>query len=139
MTEKKIVTLRSAPSVSVEVPDSQDSKTLQRSCFGAIRLFPGIPKTVTKDELEFIEKTDPDLYGRLVVQPYVESKRIDRRGVAESEVDRLAAEEGIAHLSHGKQVEVLRSRGKISKAASRKVELVEEKPTAKRHKAFGDK
>jgi len=113
MTERTIVTLRAAPSASVEVPEKKDGKTLQRSCFGALRLFPGIPKTVTRDELEHIKQAEPDLYNRLTVQPYVESKRVDRRGAGEAEIAKLAEQEGIAHLPHARQVELLRERGKI--------------------------
>lgn len=136
MTEKTIVTLRSAPSVSVEVPDEQEGKTLQRSCFGALRLFPGIPKTITKDELEHLKKNQPDVFARLTVQPYVESKRVDRRGAGEADVRRLAEEAGISHLPHRKQVEVLRERGKLSKPTrSKSVEApAGEKSFAKRVK-----
>lgn len=113
MTERTIVTLRVAPSASVEIPEERDGKALKRSCFGALRLFPGIPKTVTRDELEHIKRAEPDLYNRLIVQPYVESKRVDRRGAGEAEIAKLAEQEGIAHLPHARQVELLRERGRI--------------------------
>jgi hypothetical protein len=131
MTERTIVTLRSAPSATVEVPEKKkDGGALQRSCFGVLRLFPGIPKTVTRDELEHIKQAEPDLYNRLTVQPYVESKRVDRRGAGEAEIAKLAEQEGIAHLPHGRQVELLRERGKIRKPGKQRA-AVSEKPSGK--------
>jgi hypothetical protein len=121
MTERKIVTLRAAPSASVEIPEEKGGRRLQRSCFGALRLFPGIPKTVTLDELECIKREEPDLYAQLTVQPYVESKRVDRRGVAEAELARLAEAEGISGMPPQRQLRVLRERGKLRKPGDQSV------------------
>lgn len=109
-SEKVNVTLRSSPSASVEFPAE---KGPDRSCFGALRLFPGIPRAVTRGELDWIERREPALFARLTVSPYVESKRVDRRGASEATVERLAESEGLSHLSHGRKVEVLRKRGKL--------------------------
>jgi len=140
---RAIVTLRSAPSVSIDIPAQEEgAKQIQRSCFGAIRLFPGVPKAVTKDELDHIKATMPEVFLRLTIQPYVESKRVDLRGVAEADVSKLAAEEGIEHLSHARQVDLLRERGQIARPAHRGVQsqdhdvteqpVVVRKPVAKR-------
>lgn len=118
---KVIVTLRSAPPESVEVPKYVKGKKgkggepveTERSCFGALRFFPGIPKTVTADELEYVKSSDAELARRLAVRPYVESKRVDRRGATEAEVEALAETEGVGHLGLGRKVEVLRRRGKL--------------------------
>lgn len=133
MTERTIVTLRSAPSESLEIPEEFGGKTLQRSCFGAIRLFPGVPKTVTRDELEQIKRGRPDVFARLTVQPYVESRRVDRRGASEADVHRLVEGEGLSHLPHARQVEVLRERGKMPANAPEKApEAAEERSPGKR-------
>lgn len=118
---KVIVTLRSAPSESVEIPKYKKKEKgakgerveITRSCFGALRFFPGIPKAVTKDELEYIKKNDAELRRRLKTRPYVESKRVDKRGASESEVEALAESEGIGHLPMKRQIEILKKRGKI--------------------------
>ena len=108
MSDKIIVTLRSAPSVSVEILD----KKCQRSCFGALRFYPGIPKVITKAELEHLTKIKGDIASKLDIRPYVESKRIDRRGASETEIENLAKTEGIDHLHFKKKVELLQKRGK---------------------------
>jgi hypothetical protein len=108
---KHIVTLRSAPSETVEVPE----EVKVRSCFGALRLFPGVPKAVTKEELKHIETARPDVFERLEVRPYVESRRVDLRGVSEAEIAALARTEGLEHLRPAEQVRQLRERGKLPK------------------------
>lgn len=130
--KKVIVTLRDAPNVSVEVPaefpqkrrkrgeKAEKPKKIDRSVFGAIRLFPGVPKTISADELEFVRVNRPTVFGRLDSRPYVESKRIDYRGVTEGEVEALAEKEGIGHLDFSKKLERLGERGKISKRVPRK-------------------
>jgi len=134
MSEKVIVTLRSAPSVSVDVPDSvkegKEKRPLKRSRFGAIRLFPGVPSTVTQDELEHIRRKHPAVAERLEVRPYVESTRVDRRGISEAELEKLAAAEGLDHLKPRAQVEKLRTRGKL--AGRKRPAPPPEKPKAKR-------
>ena len=105
---KKIVMLRSAPSETVEVPEE-----VPRSCFGALRLFPGIPKTVTQEELDHVQATRPEVFERLEVRPYVESRRVDVRGASEAELEQLAVAEGIGHLPHAAQVRKLRERGRL--------------------------
>jgi hypothetical protein len=137
MMEKIIVTLRDAPAASVDVPDETGGKKLQRSCFGAIRLFPGIPKTVSRDELEYLKVADPGLFARVHVQPYVESKRVDRRGAAEAEVSHLADQEGLTHLSHSKQVELLQKRGKIGRSTPKKASSAETSAKGERRKPGG--
>lgn len=113
---KVIVTLRSAPPASVDITDDQ----CERSCFGALRFFPGIPKTITKAELEYLGKAQPMLRARLQVRPYVESKRLDYRGASEAKIEVLASEEGVGHLDLAKQIEVLRQRGKLDVPDKRK-------------------
>lgn len=124
--EKVIVTLRSAPSESVEVPkfkkgakgEKGEKAETARSCFGALRFFPGIPKTITKDELEFIKGSSAELFRRLSVRPYVESKRVDKRGATEDDVEKAAEKAGVGHLPAKKKLAVLAERGLIgSKAA----------------------
>lgn len=105
---KVVVTLRSAPVASVEFPEG-----VERSAFGAIRLFPGVPRAVSLSELKHIRAAEPGVFARLHVQPYVESRRVDLRGAGEAEVARLAGEEGISHLPHAEQVRVLRERGRL--------------------------
>jgi len=113
--KKFVITLRRGPSIQVDVPETtgkgKDKRKVERSAFGAIRVYPGIPKTVTKDELDVIKAAHPSV--RLEVNPYVESKRVDRRGASEAEVAALAEKEGISNLSFAEQVRVLRKRGKI--------------------------
>jgi len=122
---KVTVTLRSAPSESIEVPTQVKYKKekevtkLERSCFGAIRLFPGIPKAITKDELEHIKKTRADLFARLDVKPYVESKRVDKRGISEADAEKLAKAEGLDHLKPKVQLEKLQERGKVTRPKKR--------------------
>ena len=149
MKDKKIVTLRSAPPVSVEVPsvvkgDDGKERKVERSCFGALRLFPGLPKAVTEDELEHIKNTEPGMFARLVIQPYVESKRVDVRGVTESEVEKMAEEEGISHLKPKERDKKLRERGKLKRPEKRKAAKPEpskapEKPTSVKRKPNGNK
>lgn len=125
MSNKAIVMLRSAPSESIEVPSvvkykgDKEKKELKRSCFGAIRLFPGIPKAITTDELEHIKKTRADLFARLEVRPYVESKRVDVRGASEADIEKMAASEGIGHLRPKAQVSKLEERGKLKRPEKR--------------------
>ena len=135
---KVIVTLRTSPSVSVEIPNSKTVEgkevELKRSVFGALRFFPGIPKAITTDELEFIRATRPDLDRRkLNERPYVESKRVDRRGASEAEVEAKAEKEGLSHLPHGRKLEVLTRRGKISKPTPKAVKSEPAKATRKRN------
>lgn len=129
MTGKVIVTLQSAPSVSVEVPEYKDKAKqtkIERSCFGALRFYPGIPKTITVDELDFIQKEKKELASKLKSAPYVESKRVDKRGVTEAELNRLSKDHAIEHLSHARKIEVLKAKGAIK--ASKPVS----EPVAKR-------
>jgi hypothetical protein len=121
MMDKVIITLRSTPSESIEIPDAikykgdKEESQLKRSCFGALRIFPGIPKTISKDELEHIKKTMPNLFSRLEVKPYVESKRVDVRGASESEINKLADKEGLGHLKFPAKLKKLIERGLIKK------------------------
>jgi hypothetical protein len=134
--KKVIATLRSAPAASVDVPKTfpvrrvkrgekprEKPREIERSCFGSLRFFPGIPKTISKDELEFIESGRPDLSKRLDVSEYVESKRVDYRGATEKAIETAAESEGIGHLSLKRKVEVLRERGKIDKPDPKKVSV----------------
>ncbi len=130
MMDKVIVTLRSTPAASVEVPkhfpklrgakEKGDPKEIGRSCFGALRFFPGVPKTITKDELEFLRIHRGDVAGRLDDRPYVESKRIDYRGATEADIAALAEKEGVGHLKLKDQVARLRERGKLEKPDPKK-------------------
>lgn len=124
MTFKKlrIVTLRSAPSASVDVPElfpkkrgKSEDRRIERSVHGSIRLFPGVPKAVTEDELEYIRATRSDIATRLDDRPYVESKRRELRGATEGEIAELAAKEGIDHLPTREQHRILVDRGKLQK------------------------
>lgn len=121
--DKRIVTLRSAPSETVEVPPRFEFKDgereVARSCFGALRLFPGVPKTVTADELEFVERERPAIRRRLEVREYVESRRVDRRGMSEADLTALAKAEGLEHLSHSDLVARLRASGRLPSKESK--------------------
>jgi len=124
--KRRIVTLRSAPSATVEFPETvkvgKEEQKLERSCFGALRLFPGLPRAVSEDELKYIEKKYPALFRRLAVQDYVESKRVDLRGVTESDLDALAEKEGLGHLPPREKIRRLKERGKLQESGPRKVE-----------------
>jgi hypothetical protein len=130
MTFKKlvVVTLRSAPPASVDVPEHfprvrgkpDEPKPIERSVVGALRMFPGVPKAVTSDELAYVETTRRDVAERLDVRPYRESKRKDHRGATEAEVREVAVAEGVEHLSARKQVEVLVDRGKLKPPKERR-------------------
>jgi len=133
MSEKVTVVLRSQGSVEIEFPEGKEAPK-NRSCFGALRLFAGIPRAITREELEWIEKKEPKLFARLRVAKYVESKRVDRRGASEAEVERLAEREGIGHLPPGRRLEVLRKRGKVKPPEPNPVRLekpAKSKPAAK--------
>lgn len=105
--KKCIATLVSAPAESVEIPvhfpqkrgDESEPRLIERSAFGALRFFPGIPRTISCDECEFIRSEQPDVLERLEISKYVESKRVDYRGATEAEIEKLAEEAGIGHLS----------------------------------------
>ena len=105
---KVIVTLRTAPTVSIEIPTG-----VERSCFGALRLYPGVPRAITKGELAHLQKAVPGVCARLETKAYVESKRIDVRGASEAEISKLAAAEGLDHLPIDAQLTRLRERGKL--------------------------
>lgn len=127
---KIIVTLRDAPNASVEVPGEfprkrgekkkAEARKIERSVFGAIRLFPGIPKAISTDELEYVKLHRSDVFRRLDVRNYVESKRVDYRGASEAEIETLAEREGIGHLAFSRQVERLVERGKVKPPDPRK-------------------
>lgn len=108
MSKKVVATLRSGPSVSIEVPGG-----VQRSCFGAIRLFPGIPRAITGEEYEHVRKKHPKVCARLEIGKYVESKRVGARGISEADLEGLAEREGLSHLKLKTQVEKLRERGML--------------------------
>lgn len=108
MAKKVIATLRSGPSASIEVPSG-----IKRSCFGAIRLFPGIPKTIMMEEYEYVRNKLPALGARLQIGKYVESKRVGARGISEADLEALADREGLSHLKLKSQVAKLRERGKL--------------------------
>jgi hypothetical protein len=126
--KKVIVTLQGGATASVEVPEAfprrrrakGKARAIARSVFGAIRFFPGVPKAISGDELEYIRAHRGDVSGRLEVRPYVESKRVDYRGASEAEIERLADEGGIAHLGLSAKVERLAERGKLEKPDRRK-------------------
>jgi hypothetical protein len=145
MNGKMIVTLRSAPPVSVEVPAvvkyDGTEREVKRSCFGALRLFPGLPKTVTEDELEHIKRKEPEVYARLEIRPYVESKRVDRRGASEADVERMAEAEGVAHLRPKARDARLRARGKLKRPEKRETAARLEGASTRtaRRKPNGDK
>ena len=105
---KVTVTLRAAPRVSFDIPE-----TVERSCFGALRFFPGIPRACSTGELAYIKEHHPNDYRRLLVSSYVESRRVDRRGASEAEIERRARQEGLEHLPFVKKVAELRRRGKL--------------------------
>jgi hypothetical protein len=127
--DKIIVTLRSAPAASVDVPKTFPKlrgakegkpREIARSCFGALRFFPGVPKAITKDELEFLRRHHGEVAGRLDERPYVESKRLDYRGVTEADLAALAEKEGVGHLKLKDQVARLQERGKLGKPDPKK-------------------
>jgi hypothetical protein len=128
--KKVIVTLSSGPAVSLEFPEvfsrkrgeKAEARKIERSVFGAVRLFPGIPKAISASELEYVRAHRKDLIPRLLARPYVESRRVDRRGVSEGELERLAEKEGVGHLPTRRKIEVLTERGKIPKPEPKKAE-----------------
>jgi hypothetical protein len=140
--KKVIVTLSSGPAASVEFPEvfprkrkeKGDPVKIERSVFGAVRLFPGIPKAISASELDYLRAHRKELFPRLLARPYVESKRVDRRGVSEGELEKLAEKEGIAHLGTRRKVEVLTERGKIPKPEPKK-EAVKPAPEPPKRKA----
>jgi hypothetical protein len=67
---KHTVILRDAPAESVEIPAPIEEA--ERSCFGALRLFPQVPRTITGAELAQIERARPDVFARLEVREHVE-------------------------------------------------------------------
>lgn len=88
--KKVIVTLHSGPAQSVDVPAAHEfqkgeKRALERTCFGSIRLFPGLPKVVSQDELDYILEIRRDLAGKVFASAYVESHRADKRGCPEAE------------------------------------------------------
>lgn len=89
--KRHLVILRTPPSDEVDFPPDLGG----RATFGALRLHPGVQTAVSESELRFMESKRPDLMKRLHISPYVESRRVDRRGYTEAEVDRAAAEAGI--------------------------------------------
>lgn len=140
---KIIVTLRSSPTESIEVPNivkykgDKEETVLQKSCtFGAIRLFAGIPKTISMDELKHIKKVMPRIYSKLDVKPYVESKRVDKRGASESEINKLVVKEGLEHLKPAVQIEKLKERGLIKKPKKAKPLFKQVTKEVKLHKKF---
>lgn len=127
--KKVIVTLRDQPAGSVEVPrefprrrgeKEKKSVDIERSCFGCLRFFPGVPRTISEDELAYIEGWRGDLFGRLDRRPYVESKRVDYRGASESAIEALAEKEGIGHLDLPRKVARLTERRKLDRPDPRK-------------------
>lgn len=117
--KKVTVTLRSGPYVSLEFPEEYrpargaDLQKVERSCYGAVRLYPGLPKAISASELAYLEAKQPELAAKLLVRPYVESRRVDKRGCSEAELERLAEQEGLSHLVPARQLEVLKQRGKL--------------------------
>ncbi len=111
--KRVIVTLRRGAQVEVEVPEESGGRKLERSTFGAIRIFPGVPKAISTDELAHIKATRPEV--RLEVQPYVESKRVDRRKFSEAVVGSHADAHGLRHLPFAEQLRHLQTSGEKSK------------------------
>jgi hypothetical protein len=103
--QKIVLTLRRGPAESFEFPEK-----VERSCFGSIRLFPGLPKTVSEDEYKWICKKRPELVPFLEASAYVESKRVDKR-ISEAHVNELAKEHGLENLPFGHQCERLKKLG----------------------------
>lgn len=138
--KKLIAILRSTPACTVDVPatfpkkkgDENEPREIERSCFGALRFFPGIPKAISVDEMEYVRLERADLYPRFDVRPYVESKRVDRRGATEDEIEKLAKSEGIEHLDFANALKRLRQRGKIGKAALAKPKVSSKKNKPKK-------
>lgn len=132
--KKVTVTLRDSPNASVEVPEEfprrkrarragskkSEATKIERSAFGAIRLFPGVPKAISSDELRYVELHRPDVFARLESRKYVESKRVDYRGATEAAIADLASKEGLGHLPVPKQIERLVERKKIERPDPRK-------------------
>jgi|GEM_PF-5532523 len=137
---KIVVTLSRGPALSVDVPDEYRvgrgklavTKQVERSCFGAVRLYPGLPKTISTTELEYVKDKNPKLADMLSVRPYVESKRVDKRGCTEAELEALADKEGISHLKPARKLKVLCERGKLA-APKVSATVVEDKPKRRRN------
>lgn len=119
--KKVIVTLKVGPSQDVDVPDQYrvgrgrraTNRAVQRSCFGCLRLYPGLPKAVSEDELSWIEAKLPVLFEKLAVRPYVESRRADKVGCSEADVEAAAEASGLGHLRYGDKVRTLKQRSTL--------------------------
>lgn len=139
--ERVIVTLKNEPKASVEVLDEK----VERSVPGALRLFPGVPKAISFAEYSYIQQSDPKLHSRLLKQPYVASKRVDRRdGYTEIEVEAMAKEHGLDHLPHAGKMKELRRRKLLKvkgEEAPKEAEAPKaaKAPKAKAEKAEGEK
>lgn len=125
--DRVIVILRRGPQVSLEFPEG-----VERSCYGAIRLYPGIPKTLSGAELKHLEKHRPDCHELLSVRPYVESQRVDKRGCTESELNQLAESNGLGHLPISLQLQRLKEKGKLPLKKDKAPETAPERPERER-------
>lgn len=139
---KIVVTLSRGPALSLDFPEEYragrgkkaTAKQVERSCFGAVRLYPGLPKTISTTELEYLKDKEPKVAALLSVRPYVESKRVDKRGCTEAQLEKLAAEEGVSHLKPARKLAVLKERGKIQALAPKVSATVPaEKPKRRRN------
>jgi len=72
---KKVLTLKRGHVLSFDMPE----EGVERSCFGAIRLFPGTPRVVTEDELRLMLAANSDFEALVSIADHVESRRSDRR------------------------------------------------------------
>lgn len=125
---KVVVTLQRGPAKTIDVPKEYkvgkgrkaEKREVERSCFGSVRLYPGLPKAISDSELAFIVAVRPDVRKELKVTPYVESKRADKRGCSEAQLEAAAEEAGISHLKPARKLEVLKGRGKLPAAPTKK-------------------
>ena len=71
---KVIVTLLGGRRLQVDVPAEHKGRKLERSVYGAVRLHPNVPRTLSKDELDYVREREPK--AELRVQKYAEAKRV---------------------------------------------------------------
>ena len=87
---KVIVTLLAGRPLQVDIPDEHNGNKVERSLYGAIRLFPNVPRTISADELAFVKEKEPNAKFR--EQKYVETKRLkgaDGKKVAATTKDKM--------------------------------------------------
>lgn len=108
MPKINVTLISSSPPLSFEFPEG-----IERSCFGAIRLFQGVMRTITLDELNHIKTKYKKESVKIKTSKYVESKRVDKRGYNEDDINYLAKEHNLLDLPLKNQIKRLKKLGLI--------------------------